>query len=162
MGASGAGKSTFLRGASFRSAANVRVEGDVELRGKVAHGGNALDRARFLSQVGFVPQHLDLVIDSDVTAAELLYFHARLRWTQELAVRGAKTSDTPRILLAPDALLRLVADTLKTFDLLRHAMTCATRLSGGQQRRLAIATECLRPTPCLFLDEVRVCACVFA
>ena len=34
-----------------------------------------------------------------------------------------------------------------------HSTTLAKDLSGGQRRRLAIALECLRPAPIMFLDE---------
>ena len=47
----------------------------------------------------------------------------------------------------------IVSDLLDRFGLLKHATTMAKDLSGGQRRRLAIAIECLRPAPVMFLDE---------
>jgi ABC-type multidrug transport system ATPase subunit len=167
MGGSGAGKSTLLNVASMRQAANISLCGGITFGGEKVETPE--DMAHFVRAVGFVPQELDVVVDEKLSCAENLYFQAHLRWnaktlqtvhdahgerTGDQSSRDAFGGDDPTAVKATvSAICHAVTDMLDRFGLLVHANTVAKNLSGGQRRRLAIAIECLRPAPVMFLDE---------
>ncbi|GMH68075.1 hypothetical protein TrST_g11425 [Triparma strigata] len=153
MGGSGAGKSTLLNVASMRQAAGIKLSGSVVFGGKRIHTKEAM--AEYARAVGFVPQDLGLVVDEELSCAENLYFQGHMRWNkknskvQELKAVGLADGSTGQA----EILALTVTSLLEKFGLLMHATTLAKDLSGGQRRRLAIALECLRPAPIMFLDE---------
>ena len=95
-------------------------------------------------------QHLDLIIEPGLTAGQLLYYHARIRWNAAMAATVKVPGHQDRSghglfgsLAASHELILLVTDLLQELGLHEHANTPAGKMSGGQQRRLAIATECV-------------------
>jgi ABC-type multidrug transport system ATPase subunit len=101
----------------------------------------------------FVPQELDLTIDLELTAAENLYVQVRLRWDATIAQSVEQVYEHGEGASKIEKFGALIIEVLAKLDLLQHANTLAANLSGGQRRRLAIATECIKPSAILFLDE---------
>uniref|UniRef100_A0A7S2VVU3 ABC transporter domain-containing protein n=1 Tax=Triparma pacifica TaxID=91992 RepID=A0A7S2VVU3_9STRA len=156
MGGSGAGKSTLLNVASMRQESGITLKGG--LRFGNTNVKTSKEMREFARSVGFVPQMLDLVVDELLTAAENLYFQAHLRYNRDSGrkigeVHGEEDGKFMEGLKSFDKIKFQVTQVLEMFDLLEHANTTAKDLSGGQRRRLAIAIECLRPAPIMFLDE---------
>ena len=119
-------------------------------------------------------QHLDLIIEPGLTAGQLLYYHARIRWNAAMAAATLKVPGHQDrsghgffgSLAASHELILLVTNLLQELGLLEHANTPAGKMSGGQQRRLAIATECVfeqpnNPAACAFLPLPSHIALVF-
>ena len=149
MGASGAGKSTLLNVASMRCSHNMHLSGGLTSNGLSIQTADQIND--FARSVGFVPQQLDLTIDLELTAAENLYVQVRMRWD---AITSKQVRETYKreSRNEADGIGDLVIEVLAKLDLLEHANTRASHLSGGQKRRLAIATECIKPLPVIFLD----------
>ncbi|WP_395735943.1 ATP-binding cassette domain-containing protein [Prosthecobacter sp.] len=126
LGGSGQGKSTLMNllgGVLKPSKGHVLVDGD-PIEEKLLAG----------SVVGFVPQ--DDIVHSELTVITALTLTARLR----LAVSRR----------AIDA---LVTATLQKLGLEKHSNQPIRSLSGGQRKRVNIATELLVRPSILFLDE---------
>ena len=149
MGGSGAGKSTLL------DAAAMRLDPSVKLVGKGIfcddHRVASVEETNaYVRTVGYVPQELDLAVELNLTCTENMYVHARMRWDE----RTADSIQGPyREVGQLEGIHSLIVTVLRKFRLLHRANTLAADLSGGERRRLAIAIECLRPNPVLFLDE---------
>ncbi|HET6899683.1 MAG TPA: FHA domain-containing protein, partial [Vicinamibacteria bacterium] len=129
IGPSGAGKSTLL---SALSGARRTQGGQVLLNGADVHRGFEALKA----SLGYVPQ--DDIVHRELTVAESLDYTARLRLPPD-------TSDEERA--------RRVAQVLGTLELTERADTAIHLLSGGQRKRVSIASELLTEPTLLFLDE---------
>jgi len=125
LGGSGQGKSTLMKALCGIAPAS---SGSVFLNGRPAE----VDTSGF----GYVPQ--DDIVHPELTVEQAVWYSARLR------------------LNLPDSILgRLVDATLESLGLddpkLRGARISV--ISGGQRKRVSIATELLAKPPILFLDE---------
>jgi ABC-type multidrug transport system ATPase subunit len=129
IGPSGSGKSTLL---SVLSGLRGATEGDVLLNGGDLHRGFEALKAR----LAYVPQ--DDIVHRVLTAAESLGYTALLRLP-----RGTPASERAR----------RVADVLATLELTERRDIPIQRLSGGQRKRVSIATELLTEPSLIFLDE---------
>ncbi|MCA1963477.1 MAG: ATP-binding cassette domain-containing protein, partial [Prosthecobacter sp.] len=126
LGGSGQGKSTLMQllaGLLLPTQGHVLIDGE-PIEKKLAAG----------SVVGFVPQ--DDIVHSDLTVREALTLTARLR-----------------LEAAPRDIEALVTGTLNKLGLEPHAAQPIRSLSGGQRKRVNIATELLCRPAVLFLDE---------
>lgn len=130
VGANGAGKTTLLRAV----AGLIPYGGELELHGREVRAWPAKERAR---AVAFVRQQADLSVD--FTAAEIVALGRApwLGWAERLA--GA---DRQRVEAA-----------LESVDLTALAHRPVTRLSGGEQQRVALAQALVQDAPLLLLDE---------
>jgi ABC-type multidrug transport system ATPase subunit/pSer/pThr/pTyr-binding forkhead associated (FHA) protein len=129
IGPSGAGKSTLLSALSGARPAN---------RGQVLLNGTDLYRSfeALKATLGYVPQ--EDIVHRELSVAQSLDFTARLRLPPD-------TSDAERD--------KRVADVLATLELSERRDTPVSRLSGGQRKRVSIATELLTEPNLLYLDE---------
>jgi len=128
VGGSGAGKSTLLKALNGYSQAN---HGQMLLDGDEFY--SRLDLYR--SQMGYVPQddiiHMDLPVD------------VALRYAAKLRLPGHADSEIER----------RVHDALEQVDMLEHRHKKVKVLSGGQRKRVSIASELLAKPTMFFLDE---------
>ena len=129
IGPSGSGKSTLL---SVLSGIRATTEGDVLLNGGDLHREFDALKAR----LGYVPQ--DDIVHRELTVEESLGYTARLRLPPETS--GAERD-------------KRVADVLATLELTERRHVPIHRLSGGQRKRVSIATELLTEPSLIFLDE---------
>lgn len=129
LGPSGAGKSTMLR---LIAGENEPTGGQVRYQNVDVH----THHAEVKSRIGMVPQHT--VAHQRLTARWALRYAAQLRLSRDIT---------------PAERERLVDQVLGELGLSAHADTRVDRLSGGQQRRLAIGFELLTRTSLLLLDE---------
>jgi ABC-type multidrug transport system ATPase subunit/predicted component of type VI protein secretion system len=129
IGPSGSGKSTLL------SALNASRPAP---RGQVLLNGTDLYRSfqSLKSSLGYVPQ--DDIVHPELTVGESLDYTARLRLPPDTA---------------PAERGKRVADVLATLELTERRDVEVGRLSGGQRKRVSIATELLTEPNVLFLDE---------
>ncbi|RIQ11688.1 ATP-binding cassette domain-containing protein [Jiangella rhizosphaerae] len=129
IGPSGSGKSTLLRlisGELEPSRGSVRYQGiDPHRQQEEVHG-----------RIGVVPQHT--IAHAQLTARKALQYAAELRLSQDTTAAERR---------------RRVDDVLAELSLSEHADIPVRRMSGGQQRRLAIAFELLTRPSLLILDE---------
>ena len=127
IGGSGQGKSTLMNalcGIVPASSGTVKVAGTI-LRSprEVAKAG-----------IGYVPQ--DDIVHRELSVEDALFFAARLR------------------LSATKEQIRDVVDaTMEVLRLTEHRKKCIANLSGGQRKRVSIASELLTSPDFLFLDE---------
>ncbi|KQY60065.1 hypothetical protein ASD11_11245 [Aeromicrobium sp. Root495] len=129
IGPSGAGKSSLLR----LLTGQVRpTSGSVDFR----EASMASQRQAFRGDIGVVPQHT--IAHGKLTARQALDYTARLRFADDVTVTGRHAR---------------VDEVLDQLGLTQHAETPVDRLSGGQQRRVAIAMELLTEPTMLILDE---------
>jgi ABC transport system ATP-binding/permease protein len=129
IGPSGSGKSTLL---SVLSGIRAATEGDVLLNGSNLHRAFAALKSR----LGYVPQ--DDIVHRELTVEESLDYTARLRLPPD-------TSAAERD--------KRVAAVLATLELTERRDLPIHRLSGGQRKRVSIATELLTEPSLIFLDE---------
>jgi len=129
IGPSGSGKSTLL---SVLSGMRGATQGDVLLNGGDLHRGFEALKSR----LGYIPQ--DDIVHRELTVAESLGYTARLRLPPDTtAAERAKR----------------IGDVLATLELTERRDVPIHRLSGGQRKRVSIATELLTEPSLIFLDE---------
>ncbi|CAK9014867.1 ABC transporter ATP-binding protein/permease wht-1, partial [Durusdinium trenchii] len=130
LGASGGGKTTLLRLLScrFMPSSRIKLEGEVRVNGKPVKPKEMMRIAKL------VPQFDNLL--GTLTARELLHYQACLCMNASEAERKKE--------------IERVNDSL---SLHRCIDTRASRLSGGEQRRVSVALELLTKPKILFLDE---------
>ena len=129
LGPSGAGKSTLLdalSGIRSFSAGKVTIAGE-QLRTFLRRGSSAC---------GYVPQ--EDIVHGELTVSEAIDFSARLRIGREVPAAERE---------------KLVRQTIEQLGLHERAAVRVHRLSGGQRKRVSIATEVLGKPAILFLDE---------
>ena len=129
IGPSGAGKSTLL---SALSGARPAQQGQVLLNGADLYR----EFAALKASVGHVPQ--DDLVHRELTVTQSLDYTARLRLPPDTT---------------PEERARRVAQVLATLELTERADAPIHRLSGGQRKRVSIASELLTEPTLLFLDE---------
>lgn len=127
IGGSGQGKSTLMNslcGIVPATSGTVTVN-DVVLRSprEVARAG-----------IGYVPQ--DDIVHSELTVEDALYYAARLRLKATL-----------------DQIKDVLDATMDVLRLTEHRKKRIVKLSGGQRKRVSIASELLTSPDFLFLDE---------
>jgi ABC transport system ATP-binding/permease protein len=125
IGPSGAGKSTLLRALAGVSAPST---GEVLISGEPVAGRRM--------EIGYVPQ--DEIVHERLTVREALRFAARLRLPADAS---------------PSSVDGLVDRALSELDLEARADVRIGALSGGQRKRVGVATEILHRPSLLFLDE---------
>ncbi len=129
LGGSGQGKSTLL---NALCGINPATEGSVLVEGRAIDDPAAMRMAG----IGFVPQ--DDIVHPELRVRDAILYSARLRLN-------------PRI---PRQEMRaLVDETIVRLGLAEHAGKRILHLSGGQRKRVSIATELLAKPAILFLDE---------
>lgn len=133
MGGSGSGKTTLLNTLAQRQTASVR--------GKVMINGQECDLNTHRALSSFVEQE-DTLIGS-LTVEETLWFAARLA--------------LPRTVTKADAKIR-VDRLIKSFGLTNQSTTLIGTpvqkgISGGQKRRVSVATQLMTGPRILYLDE---------
>jgi ABC transport system ATP-binding/permease protein len=129
LGGSGQGKSTLLNalcGINPSTTGTVLIEG----RSIVDAAGTGV------AGIGFVPQ--DDIVHPELRVEDAVLFSARLRLD-------------PHVPLRPTRLL--VDETIQRLGLGEHRHKRIFQLSGGQRKRVSIATELLDKPAVLFLDE---------
>lgn len=129
LGGSGQGKSTLL---NALCGINPATRGMVLVEGRTISDPEGMRTAG----VGFVPQ--DDIVHSELKVRDAILFSARLRLDPRV----------PR-----QALLALVDETINRLGLTEHRDKRIFQLSGGQRKRVSIATELLAKPAVLFLDE---------
>jgi ABC-type multidrug transport system ATPase subunit len=128
-GPSGAGKTTLMRLLSGQTAVS---------EGAVRYNGVDLFECReaHAALMGFVPQ--DDVVHQDLTVGEALAYQARLRLGRDIATSRRELS---------------IARALGFVGLDDQRNQLVKTLSGGQRKRVSIASELLNEPEILFLDE---------
>lgn len=129
LGGSGQGKSTLL---TALCGINPATEGNVYLNGHPLTNPKDLAEAG----IGYVPQ--DDIVHVEITVEQALQYSAKLRLPAE----------TPS-----SAIDTLVDETIERLGLSEHRTKRIAQLSGGQRKRVSIATELLAKPSVLFLDE---------
>ena len=127
IGGSGQGKSTLMNalcGIVPATSGSVMVDG-MELR-------SPRDVAR--AGIGYVPQ--DDIVHKELTVEDALYFAACLR-----------------LKATPSQIRDLLDATMDTLRLTEHRKKIIANLSGGQRKRVSIASELLVSPDYIFLDE---------
>jgi len=135
LGPSGAGKSTLIDTLSGRTPPDRNVRGAIYLNGQVASNVGLRAASACVTQ--------DDVLPGTSTVWEHLLFHATLRMPS-----GTSTK----------ALRRRVGQTMRDFAIEKLADSLigdqfSRGLSGGEKRRVSIATELLMSPGIMFLDE---------
>lgn len=128
LGGSGQGKSTLLKTLCGLQAPSG---GSVLFNGRPVRVG-AVNEAT----VGYVPQ--DDIVHQELIVEDAITLSARLRLGQEM----------PR-----EEIDALVDNIIENLELQAHRKKRIDRLSGGQRKRVSIATEMLSNPSVLFLDE---------
>ena len=129
VGASGTGKSTLLdvlNGSRPADAGQVLINGDNLYQNFDA----------YRQSIGYVPQ--DDIVHLELTPEEALRFVARLRLP----------SDTP-----DEEIRQRVDEALQQVAMLERRSVLVKQLSGGQRKRVSIASELIADPGVLFLDE---------
>ena len=125
VGPSGAGKSTLLR---------LLAATAVPRSGIVALGGEPVAHRR--ADIGYVPQ--DEIVHRELSVVEALSYAATLRLPQDTE---------------PSGIEHAVAEIMGELSLSEHAATRIGDLSGGQRKRVGLATELVHQPAALLLDE---------
>ena len=125
LGGSGMGKSTLLRALCGLTPVSS---------GSISIDSEAVQTAAVSAGLGFVPQ--DDIVHYELTVRQALLFSARLR----LKARA-------------EVLESLVDGTIQRLGLTAQKHQRVASLSGGQRKRVNIATELLTRPPVLLLDE---------
>ena len=128
-GPSGAGKTTLLKLAAGQTSPTT---------GEVTYDNLDVREvsSRFTPFTGFVPQ--DDIVHGDLTVAEALRYQATLRLGGDIPRRDREMA---------------VVRALEFVELVPQANQLIRTLSGGQRKRVSVATELISDPQLLFLDE---------
>ncbi|XP_062517758.1 protein white-like isoform X1 [Corticium candelabrum] len=135
IGASGAGKSTFLNVLARQNTARLKVSGSVLVNGK--------DIGNEVKDISAYVQQEDIFIGT-LTVKEHLIFQAMLRMEKTISTAQK---------------WKRVVDVLREMGLQKCAKTVIgipgklKGISGGEKKRLSFASEILTNPPLLFVDE---------
>jgi len=129
LGGSGQGKSTLL---NALCGINPATEGVVMVEGRTIDDPSSMQAAG----IGFVPQ--DDIVHPELRVRDAILYSARLRMDPRIPRRAVSA---------------LVDETIERLGLSEHAGKRIFMLSGGQRKRVSIATELLAKPGILFLDE---------
>jgi ABC-type multidrug transport system ATPase subunit len=129
IGPSGSGKSTL---------SNVIVGGTRPNGGTASFEGHDVhaDYALLRSRIGIVPQ--DDVVHGQLTVDQALGYAAELRMPSDTTKQERQ---------------QVIAQVLEELEMTPHAHTRVDKLSGGQRKRVSVATELLTGPSLLVLDE---------
>jgi ABC transport system ATP-binding/permease protein len=128
MGPSGCGKSTLLKAMNGDSPPS---SGEVLIAGmELTQNYNFLK-----TQIGYVPQ--DDIVHSELTVEECLWYSAKLRLQS--------ASDTE--------IKSKITEVMRELHITHIKKNLVGKISGGQRKRVAIASEILTDPRILFLDE---------
>lgn len=135
MGPSGCGKTTLLNVLASRPTSATKVEGNVRMNGATPSKPSFRQMSRFVEQ--------EDALTGSLTVRETLYFASRLSSTSSMA-RNER--------------MARVDDLLESFGLREQAGTIIGTpirkgISGGQKRRVGIASQLITAPKILFLDE---------
>jgi ABC-type multidrug transport system ATPase subunit/ABC-type multidrug transport system permease subunit len=125
IGESGSGKTTLLK-----ALAGVTTP----TTGSVTVNGESIETR--LTDIGYLPQ--DEIVHPDLTVRESLQYSAKLRLPTDMG---------------EDEIAATVDRALEELGLEEHAHTRIGSLSGGERKRVGVATELLSRPSLLFLDE---------
>lgn len=134
LGANGSGKSTLLRildGLYFPTAGSVKFQGEPLTRERLHGNGYAL---AFRRQVALVFQNPDVQLFNPTVFDEVAYGPLQLRWQKE-------------------ELIRRVQQTLDFMGIAHLKERPPYRLSGGEKKRVALASVLVLNPEVLLLDE---------
>jgi cobalt/nickel transport system ATP-binding protein len=134
LGANGSGKSTLLRlldGLVFPAEGEVRFKGTELIEEHFGHDAFAYD---FRRQVGLVFQNPDVQLFSPTVFDEVAFGPLQLRWKKQ-EVRDR------------------VDEILNRFDIFHLKHRIPHRLSGGEKKRVALASVLVLDPTVLLLDE---------
>ncbi len=127
LGGSGQGKSTLMKAICGMEPAN---EGAVWIDSRRIEGPGDMAKVG----IGYVPQ--EDIVHRELTVRQALIYAARLR-----------------LALSPDLLEEAVDGAIRTLSLAEHQYKPVRVLSGGQIKRVSIASELVMNPRFLFLDE---------
>ncbi|MGZ6643951.1 MAG: FHA domain-containing protein [Solirubrobacteraceae bacterium] len=125
IGESGSGKSTLMKALA---GVNAPTEGTITINGEPLGSR--------LTDIGYLPQ--DEVVHGRLTVYEALDYSARLRLPHDTSAEEFETR---------------VDSVVDELELVEHGNTRIDSLSGGQRKRVGLATELLSRPSLLFLDE---------
>jgi ABC-type multidrug transport system ATPase subunit len=128
MGPSGCGKSTLLKVLNGYAPA---TDGKVEISGLDLHSNYAYLK----TLIGYVPQ--DDIVHKELTVLQCLYYSAKIK------LRG----------VSKDVILQKLNQVMKSLGIYEIRHNRIDAISGGQRKRVSIATEILNDPLILFLDE---------
>lgn len=134
LGANGSGKSTFLRildGLCFPTTGSVRFAGNPLTQESLQRNGYNLT---FRRQVALVFQNPDVQLFNPTVFDEIAYGPLQLRWSKE-------------------DVLRRVDETLRLMGISHLKERTPYRLSGGEKKRVALASVLVLDPEILLLDE---------
>jgi len=134
MGASGAGKSTLMNVMTRRNIAGLNVSGRISL--------NGMSVSEDISKISAYVQQNDVFVGA-LTVKEHLKFHAKLKLSKETESR-----QFDRI----EEVVRMMG-LQKCIDTVIGTPGLTKTISGGEMKRLSIATEILVDPPIIFADE---------
>jgi len=130
LGPSGCGKSTLMEAMNGRRPA---TSGDVYFNNVSIYQ----EFDAYKAQIGYVPQ--ELIFHDALPLADALRYTSRLRLSRDVS---------------NDEIQENIARVLAMVDLMDRRDTVIRQLSGGQKKRVSIASELLSKPSVLFLDEV--------
>jgi cobalt/nickel transport system ATP-binding protein len=134
LGANGSGKSTLLRlfdGLAFAESGELRFAGETLTEAKLS---NTEFTFRFRRRVGLVFQNPDAQLFNPTVFDEIAFGPLQLGWPKE-------------------QIRELVSQTLDTMEIAHLRHRSPHRLSGGEKKRVAIASVMIMDPEVLLLDE---------
>lgn len=134
MGSSGAGKSTLMNVLTRRNIQGLKISGSVSV--------NGMPIKEDISKISAYIQQNDVFVGA-LTVKEHLLFHAKLKLSKETSAR-----QHDRI----EEVVKIMG-LQKCVDTLIGTPGLSKTISGGEMKRLSIATEILLDPPIIFADE---------